>query len=283
MRADSPASTREESRLSPRFSRGGLSHLLQLKRNPEIPATSWKATEFPLNLREGLNPLQWLEWNLEFPLTTRREVWFPCCTSRKSPSSLSQLNRRPNTPFTTQEESGVPCHKTRWGLTLLLKLDRSPQIPVTTGEVPWVSHLNSRWGPIPLQWLERNPEFPVTTWEVPVFPTSFLNEGRFPCFNSRGILTLPKHLKRRPLSPIATQEDPQGSCLKLKGQWVSPQLEIKPDSLQWLEWSPEFPLTAWREVLFPCCTSRKAWVPCLNLTGCLTPLLQLERKVEFHA
>ena len=40
MRANSPALTREESQLSPQSSKGSLSHLLQLERNPKIPATS---------------------------------------------------------------------------------------------------------------------------------------------------------------------------------------------------------------------------------------------------
>ena len=40
MRANSPALTQEESQLSPQSSKGSLSHLLQLERNPKIPATS---------------------------------------------------------------------------------------------------------------------------------------------------------------------------------------------------------------------------------------------------
>ena len=51
MRADSPASTREESRLYPHASRGGLSHLLKLERNPSVPATIRKDAEFPLTWR----------------------------------------------------------------------------------------------------------------------------------------------------------------------------------------------------------------------------------------
>ena len=49
MRADVPASTLEQSWLFPRTSRGGLSQLLKLKRNPAVPTTSWKNTKFPLN------------------------------------------------------------------------------------------------------------------------------------------------------------------------------------------------------------------------------------------
>ena len=40
VRADSPALTREESRLSPRTSRRGLSHLMILERNPAVPAAN---------------------------------------------------------------------------------------------------------------------------------------------------------------------------------------------------------------------------------------------------
>ena len=51
MRANSPALTQEESRLSPCTSKGGLSQLLKLERNPAIPVTIFKDTEFPLNSR----------------------------------------------------------------------------------------------------------------------------------------------------------------------------------------------------------------------------------------
>ena len=109
MRADSPALTSEESRFSHQTSRGGLSHLLKLEWYPhsschkskghrdhpqlEIRQDSPERTRieprvFPHNMKGGRNPR---------------------CTSRKSPSSPSDLNRRFKTAFTTQDERGVPC------------------------------------------------------------------------------------------------------------------------------------------------------------------------------
>ena len=44
----------------------------------------------------------------------------------------------------------------------------------------------------------------------PVFPTSSQDGGRFHCFDSRGIPTLRSWLKKRPVAPIETREEPLG-------------------------------------------------------------------------
>ena len=131
-----------------------------------------------------------------------------------------------------------------------------------------------------------------------MFSTASLHKVWLPCFDSRGILTFPLHLKRRPISPIVTREVPRDSCWKMKEYRVLPQLEIRPDSLAltWME--HEYPLTR-REVWLPCCTSRKgprsppqldmrhdtpfktrqeSGVPCLKMRRSLAPLLKLFRK-----
>ena len=45
--------------------------------------------------------------------------------------------------------------------------------------------------------LGRNPKFPATMQKSPMFPISSQDEGRLPCFDWRGIVTFPSHLKRR--------------------------------------------------------------------------------------
>ena len=173
-----------------------------------------------------------------------------------------------------------------------------------------------------------------------IFSTSSRDEAQIPCFVSRGILTFPSHLKRRPVSFIETSEEPRGSCCNLKGHRVPPQLEIRPDSpaparvetrvspqnmkvsltplLQPLEKgpvsllnstdgltlllqlemkaklyslryilqlkrNPEFPVSTQNEALLPCSTTRSILSSPLKFERKLEPLLQLERKVEFHA
>ena len=69
MRANSAASAREESWLSTLTLRRGLSHILQLERNPEVPVASWKDTEFPTATRdEALFPGSQERGNLRGPL-----------------------------------------------------------------------------------------------------------------------------------------------------------------------------------------------------------------------
>ena len=95
----------------------------------------------------------------------------------------------------------------------------------------------------------------------PVFSTSSRDEAQIPCFTSRGIPTFPSHLKRRPVSPIETSEEPRGSCCNSKGRRVPPQLEIRPDS--------------------PAPTKVETRVFPQNMMGSLTPLLQPLEKGHF--
>ena len=144
MRADSPASTREESRLSPHIKRGGLSHIWQLERNPEVYCCNAKGHRVPPQLKispdsPALTPVepQISPHNMKGGLTPLLHLY-------KKPSSPPQLKRSPDTSFTTREESGVPCLNKRQGLIPLLKLDRNLKIPVSSGEEPRVSCISSR-------------------------------------------------------------------------------------------------------------------------------------------
>ena len=64
------------------------------------------------------------------------------------------------------------------------------------------------------QYSRRSLNFSTQLEKSPVFPTSSRDEGRFPCFNLRGILTFPLHHKRSPVSLFETREEPYNSCHK---------------------------------------------------------------------
>ena len=90
----------------------------------------------------------------------------------------------------------------------MLKLNRDPEIPVTTGDEP-KSPTTIRNEAL-LHWsnLRGTPSFPPKLEKSMMFPSSSLDEGQFPSFNSRGILSFPLHLKRTPMSLIGNQEKP---------------------------------------------------------------------------
>ena len=157
----SPASCRKESRRFHRTSRGGWVSPGNSRGSPES-CHNLKVHWFPHPLKIPLHliPLHWLEYNPEYQLTTQREDWHPCCTFRKSPRSLLQLERRPHSSFTTREESGVPCFNTRRGLAPLYKCHRKPKIHVRTWEGPWVPHHNSKRTPRFPRQLKKNHEIP---------------------------------------------------------------------------------------------------------------------------
>ena len=142
------------------------------------------------------------------PLITLREVWIPCCISRKIPNSAPSLDRRPDTYFTTREESRVSCPNMRPGLTPLLK--------------------NSIGTPKLLSQLEQNPEFPTSTWD----------EALFSCSDLKGILRCPLQLERRPHFPEATWEVPWRPRRKSRGTQsiprhhhkICPSSELRHDS-----------------------------------------------------
>ena len=62
---------------SPRTTRGGLCHQLNLEWNPTDPATRKKDAKFPLSSREVLIPLHRLQWNTEYTLTAGWEACWP--------------------------------------------------------------------------------------------------------------------------------------------------------------------------------------------------------------
>ena len=167
----------------------------------------------------------------------------------------------------------------------MLKLNRNPEIPVTTEEETRVSRLNSCEALLTWSNSRGKPSFPLQLQKSTIFPTSSQDESQFPCFSWRGILTFPSHLKRTPVSPIGTQEKPQVSFCKFKGPQVSLQLEISPDSPTATQMEPKVSRHNRKGGLTPLFVAplEKAQVLCLNSTGGLTALLQLERKVEIHA
>ena len=116
---------------------------------------------------------------------------------------------RPLIPAGPREESQILSQNSKGGLTPFMQLKRFHEISIET---------------------ERNPDFPAANKKSPVFPISYQDEGRFPCFELRGILTFPSHLKRRSVSPTETRLEPLSSCHKLKGHPEHPHLEIMSDS-----------------------------------------------------
>ena len=134
-----------------------------------------------------------------------------------------------------------------------------------------------------------------------MFPSSSQDEGQFPFFHLGGIPTIPSHFKRRPVSPIATQEEPRVSCHNLKGHEVHPHLNIRPEcpsatrmeprvsphntkrgltSLLTSRKNPSSPPQLDRWPVTPFTTTEESRVPCLNTRQGLTPLLILDRNPE---
>ena len=137
----------------------------------------------------------------------------------------------------------------------MLKLNRNPEIHVTMGEEP--ESPTTIWDEALLHWRNSRstPSFLPKLEKSTMFPTSSRDEGRFPCVDSRGILTFPLHLKRTPVSLIGNREKPRGSWCRSNGFRVSLQLEIRPDS--------------------PVVTPMEPQVSPHNMKGCLTAMLHL--------
>ena len=133
----------------------------------------------------GQIPWQWLEWNSEFPVSTRREVWLPCSTSRKSPNSPPHLEMRPDTPFWTWDQRGLPWLNTRWCLTplksgesiqttiFLLQQATDTWITASTRDSSRFLCHNSRRIPKCLWQREKSPDIPEKPREVHCRPHSY--------------------------------------------------------------------------------------------------------------
>ena len=293
MRVDSPASLGKESGRCRRPSRGGRSHL-ETRAHPRELCLNSKRPWFPHPLQISLIPLHGLDWNPENWLKTRKEVWQPRGTLRKSPRPLCPLERKTDTPFTPREGSGLPCLDTRRGLTPLLKLHRKPEIHVRTGEEPWGSGLNSRWGPMPLHWLERNPERRLATRTE-----TWLSWG-----NTRGSVRSTSQLERSPQIPAKPQGKPRDSPLNARwGPFPLQRLERNPtfppetrNGIRhplWnsrssptypssLERNTEFPGTPQSEPLCPSSSRDEGRFPCFDWKGILTFLSHLKRWPVSH-
>ena len=144
-----------------------------------------------------------------------------------------------------RHEALFPYSLSRAITSSLSKLKRKLDCLYATQEIPQDTHRNFR----------GTTSFPPKLEKNPVFPTSYRDEGQFPCSVLRGIPSFPLRLKRRPFSPTETREGPCGSCHKSKGHRVLPQLEIPPGS--------------------PALTRVEPRVCPHNTKGGLTPLLHL--------
>ena len=167
-----------------------------------------------------------------YPLTTRREVWLPCCTSRKSPAPCFNSTGVDNT-FTTQEERGVPflCRYSKSilrangnlkeDLTSLTQHEKFPDVHVLNREAPASFQMQ----------LEKNHEIPPST----------RNEAPIPCSILRAIPSPLSILERRINSLYATQEIPwythhnyRGTTTFARNSKIAPcsklHLEVKADS-----------------------------------------------------
>ena len=94
-----------------------------------------------------------------------------------------------------------------------------------------------------------------------MYPKSSGDEGRFSFFDWRGIPMIHSHQECCLVSPVETWEEPRGPCCKSKGHRVSPQFDIRTDSMA----------TTWMELQ----------VSCRNVKGGQTPLLQFKKKPKF--
>ena len=231
MRADSHSLIGEESQWSTLTRSAALSHLLKLEKNPEVPAVGRKDIVFPLSSTEGLIPWQWLEWNSEFPVATLREVWLPCCTSRKAPSSLPHLEMRPDSSFRTWDQRGFPCRNMRRCLTPLENLYK-PQDPCC-----------NRKGKLEFSpQLQMHPNSPATTRE----------ESRSVSANEKGGLTSLRDHQRFTAIPVVTPVEPRVSyCNLRKPRRFHLQGKMMPNSPALPPEQFHVPHQTWREASLP--------------------------------
>ena len=237
----------------------------------EIKPFCWSALRaIPSSLSKFERRLDSLSASQEVPRDVHRN-W------RGTPSFSPQLEMRTYSPAVTWEESQVPL--TTW---------KRSDFPEATWVVPWGPQHNSRGTQSFLPQLKKHHKIPPSMWD----------EAWFPCFNLRGILTFPLHIKRRPVSPIETQEETCGSGHKSKWHQVPTQLEIRPDSPARTQMESQVSPHNSKGGLLPCCTSRKkpssppeldrrsdttftareeSRIPYLNTRRALTPLMKLDR------
>ena len=153
-----PSSSQDECPFPCLVSKGILEFPSHLKRRPSQLETqeelqgschNSKRPWCPNSLQIHLSPLHWLDCHPEDWLKTQWEVWQSCGTSRKSLTSLCQLDSNPHTTFTAQQQSGFPCLHMRRGLTPF-----------------W----NSRGTPISKSALARNHEVQASTRDEDLSP-----------------------------------------------------------------------------------------------------------------
>ena len=193
-------------------------------------------------------------------------------------------------------------------------LEWNPKPPAVTRDKPKDSPVHARWGPFLLQHLECNHKFPLKTWEEAWLPSCNSRGPRDPHQNSRWKPIFPPQLDKSPVwptssgdegpFPASTQEESQ---LPLAPQeeacvtdWIlsgtqqillqgkrTPSSHLTADKSWFLcngsNGTPSIPSQQDRRPVAPAYPLEKAQNPCLNSTGGLIPLRQLERNAEFHA
>ena len=143
-----------------------------------------------------------------------------------------------------QDEAPFPCISSRAILSSLLKLKRRLDSLYAIHEVPRDTCHNSR----------RITSFLPQLEMCPKFTTSSRDEGRFPCFDSRGILTF-LHSSRGGLSHLLKLErNPTVTASSQKDTEFHLNLRLKTDFTNQLSGTPSLPS---------------------QHEGCLTPLLHL--------
>ena len=111
-----------------------------------------------------MTPLENLQREAEFHVSTRDEAQLPYGNSIGTPRSMSELERNPEVLASTRDEAVCPCtdwrgiprgpsqlewkldfsEATRVGLRSPLQLERNPKFPAVTRETPGDSPLNTR-------------------------------------------------------------------------------------------------------------------------------------------
>ena len=134
-----------------------------------------------------------LEMNPEVLASTGDEALCPCTDWRGIPSFLSQLEKPKEILPSTRDETPPPprCSISREIPPSVLSLKKVLDTLKATQKVPQHTCLHSR----------GTPSFPPQLKKSPGFPSSTRDESPFPCFLCKGILTLPSHLWRMPVSP----------------------------------------------------------------------------------
>ena len=121
------------------------------------------------------------------------------------------------------------------------------------------------------------PRVPPQLKKSPGSPSSFREEGPFPCFVRKGIPSFTSHLKRR-WCPLDAREQLQGSCHHFKRPRKPHCTPDTPDSHSLTRQSPRGPTqNTMAGVIALWNLEREPPIHIVNMTGSLTMLFSIER------